>query len=74
VRHGHPGAITLTVEAVDTTLVVDVTDDGVGIDPAAARSGLRNLAERATACGGEFTVTPVQPHGTRLTWRVPLNR
>ena len=74
VRHGHAGAITLTVEAVDATLVVDVTDDGVGIDPTAARSGLRNLDDRARACGGELTVVPVHPHGTRLTWRVPLTR
>jgi signal transduction histidine kinase len=73
VRHGHAGSITLTVEAVDRVLVVDVTDDGVGIDPAAARSGLRNLEERAQACGGELTLSPVQPHGTRLTWRVPLD-
>jgi signal transduction histidine kinase len=73
VRHGHAGSITLTVEAMDEVLVVDVTDDGVGIDPAAARSGLRNLEERAQACGGELTLSPVQPHGTRLTWRVPLD-
>jgi signal transduction histidine kinase len=73
VRHGRAGAITLTVEAVDATLVVDVTDDGVGIDPGAARSGLRNLEERARECGGELTVVPVRPHGTRLTWRVPLD-
>jgi signal transduction histidine kinase len=38
-----------------------------------ARSGLRNLEERARACGGELTLSPVQPHGTRLTWRVPLD-
>ena len=73
VRHGHAGSITLTVEAVDGVLLVDVTDDGVGIDLTAARSGLRNLEDRARACGGGLTVVPVQPHGTRLTWRVPLD-
>ncbi|WP_250556193.1 sensor histidine kinase [Pseudonocardia lacus] len=72
VRHGHAGAITLTVEAGDGVLVVDVTDDGVGIDPLAARSGLRNLEQRARDCGGSVSVLPVVPHGTRLTWRVPL--
>jgi signal transduction histidine kinase len=73
VRHGHAAAITLTVEAGDGVLVVDVTDDGTGIDPTAARSGLRNLEERARACGGTLRVSPVQPHGTRLTWRVSLD-
>ena len=72
VRHGHPATITLTVEAGDGALVVDVTDDGTGIDPAAARSGLRNLEERAHGCGGALSVTALRPHGTRLTWRVPL--
>ena len=38
--------MTLTVDAGDD-LLVDVLDDGVGIDPDAARSGLRNLADRA---------------------------
>ena len=60
VRHGHAEAITLTVEAGDE-LVVDVTDDGTGTDPTAARSGLRNLEERAHGCGGTLSVTPVQP-------------
>jgi signal transduction histidine kinase len=72
VRHAHATAITVTVEAVEGTLVLDVTDDGCGIDPAAARSGLRNLEERARACGGALSVGPVVPRGTRVTWRVPL--
>ncbi len=73
VRHGHAAAITLTVEANDDLFVVDVSDDGTGFDPTAARSGLRNLEERAQACGGTLTVAAVEPHGTRLTWRVPLS-
>jgi signal transduction histidine kinase len=72
VRHGRPDSITLTVEVADGELVLDVTDDGRGIDPGAARSGLRNLEERARTCGGTLSVGPVEPHGTRLTWRVPL--
>nr|WP_308216087.1 GAF domain-containing protein [Pseudonocardia humida] len=72
VRHGRPEAITLTVEAGDGVLVLDVADDGAGIDPTAARSGLRNLEQRAQACGGTLAVGPVEPRGTRLTWRVPL--
>jgi signal transduction histidine kinase len=73
VRHGHAGAITLTVETADGALVVDVTDDGTGVDPGAARSGLRNLEERASECGGTMRVSAVHPQGTRLTWRAPLD-
>jgi len=71
VRHAGAGSVTVTVEA-DDDLLVEVLDDGVGIDPTAARSGLRNLDERAEECGGELTVRPGPLGGTRLGWRVPL--
>ena len=71
VRHSDATAVTVTVEAGDD-LLIDVVDDGIGIDPSAARSGLRNLQERAQQCGGELTVHR-EPHcGTRLSWRVPV--
>jgi len=70
-RHARASAITLTVEAGED-LLIDVVDDGVGIDPDTSRSGLRNLQERAGECHGEFLVRP-EPHGgTLLRWRVPL--
>jgi signal transduction histidine kinase len=76
VRHAGAGRVTVTVEVggpeTDGDLLVDVVDDGVGIDPAVARSGLRNLEERARACGGELVVRRQPLGGTRLSWRVPL--
>jgi signal transduction histidine kinase len=63
--------VTLTVEAGDE-LLVDVLDNGVGIDPSAPRSGLRNLDERAKQFGGELVVRPEEDGGTRVSWRVPL--
>jgi signal transduction histidine kinase len=71
IRHGHPTAVTLTVEA-GRELVIDVLDDGAGIEPDQARSGLRNLEQRAAECGGTFSVRPEPSGGTRLVWRVPL--
>ncbi|GAA2544460.1 GAF domain-containing sensor histidine kinase [Pseudonocardia hydrocarbonoxydans] len=70
VRHASASVVSVTVDACDD-LVVEVVDDGVGLDPAAARSGLRNLDDRARECGGEFSTAPAAP-GTRLRWRVPL--
>ncbi|HET6393906.1 MAG TPA: GAF domain-containing protein [Blastococcus sp.] len=71
VRHGRPTAVTLTVEA-GAELVIDVLDNGIGIDPDQARSGLRNLEQRADECGGALSVRTEPAGGTRLVWRVPL--
>jgi len=71
VRHGDATAVTVTFD-VGEDLVVEVLDDGIGIDPAAARSGLRNLQQRAHALGGSLDVRPARQGGTRLRWRVPL--
>ncbi len=72
-RHAGATAVTLTVEASDHELLIEVVDDGVGIPPGAARSGLRNLEDRALACAGELGVHREAPGGTRLSWRVPLS-
>jgi len=71
VRHGGGTAVTVTVEAY-RDLLIDVVDNGIGIDPSAARSGLRNLEERACECAGKLTVRVEPLGGTRLSWRVPL--
>jgi signal transduction histidine kinase len=71
VRHGRATDVTVTIEA-GPELLVDVVDNGTGIDPGAARSGLRNLAERAQTLGGQLVVESRHEGGTRLSWRVPL--
>lgn len=71
VRHAGAAAVTVTIEAGDE-LLIEVVDDGVGIGAGIARSGLRNLEERARECGGEFTVRPGALSGSRLSWRAPL--
>lgn len=71
VRHAKASDITVTVEA-GADLIVDVTDDGVGMPAEVARSGLLNLERRAESCGGVLTVAPGPSGGTRMVWRVPL--
>ena len=53
-------------------LCVTVEDDGVGVPPDAARSGLRNLRRRAARLGGSMELLPRSPHGTCVRWQVPL--
>ena len=75
-RHAGATRADVTVDVDhDGTLTVLVIDNGTGIPPNGRRSGLRNLADRATKFGGELLLEPAEPGaatpGTRLEWRVP---
>jgi signal transduction histidine kinase len=70
-RHSGAGTVTVTLD-VGEDVVVEVVDDGRGIDARAARSGLRNLEARARERGGDATVQRLPEGGTRLRWHVPL--
>ncbi|MEV1157018.1 GAF domain-containing sensor histidine kinase [Micromonospora chokoriensis] len=72
VRHAQATRVAVAVRVDAERVSVTVTDDGVGCDPAAARGGLVNLRERAESHGGTFTIRPVEPHGTEVSWSVPL--
>ena len=72
VRHAQADRVGVTVKADAGWVTVTVTDDGVGCDPEAARSGLVNLRERAERLGGDFQLGRVIPHGTEVRWSVPL--
>jgi signal transduction histidine kinase len=71
IRHAHAGQIVVTVEAA-ADLIIDVVDDGIGVPPGVARSGLLGVERRAAKCGGMSVVVPGPDRGTRLTWRAPL--
>jgi len=74
-RHANARACTIVIAVDDATrtLVVSVTDDGIGI-PAARRAGvgLTSMRERATELGGNFAVEALPAGGTCVTARLPL--
>jgi signal transduction histidine kinase len=72
VRHARASRVTVDVRVNAGELTLTVTDDGIGTDPAAARGGLVNMAERAERHAGTFELAPARPRGTMLRWRVPL--
>jgi signal transduction histidine kinase len=71
VRHARAGAVRVTLDVAEDVMV-EIEDDGAGIDPRAPRSGLRNLEERAGHRGGGFAAVRLPDGGTRLRWHVPL--
>jgi signal transduction histidine kinase len=74
-KHAHAHRVDVEVLVSGGDALVRVADDGVGLpERRADGNGLRNLAERATALGGEFTTSPREGGGTVAVWRVPLER
>lgn len=74
-KHAKANRVDVAVSVSGGDVELCVSDDGVGVSdsPRAAGSGLRNLADRAEALGGAFTVGPGEGGGTIATWRVPLS-
>jgi signal transduction histidine kinase len=70
-RHSGGSNVVVTIDVSDA-VVVEIADDGRGIDARSARSGLRNLEQRAARHGGEATVDALPDGGTRLWWSAPL--
>jgi PAS domain S-box-containing protein len=73
--HKHAGATRVVVRAAaqDSTLVVEVADDGVG-GADEEGSGLHGLADRVEALGGSLTLESPPGAGTRLRAELPCGR
>jgi len=54
------------------TIVIVVSDDGVGGANPAMGSGLTGLADRVQTLGGTFRVDSTPGRGTRLAAEIPL--
>ncbi|WIY02988.1 GAF domain-containing sensor histidine kinase [Amycolatopsis mongoliensis] len=70
-RHARAAEVAVTV-SLDDDLVVEVSDTGVGMPQAVARSGLRNLEQRAAEAGGSLRLESPAGGGTRLVWTVAV--
>jgi signal transduction histidine kinase len=76
-RHAEATWAQVTVTVGDSEVVLSVSDDGKGLGSTDRRSGLANLADRASRHGGVFDIAATEPstgRGTRITWRAPLAR
>jgi signal transduction histidine kinase len=77
VRHARASSATVHIEARDDSVLMDVSDDGRGFDPAAVGAnhfGLRSMRGRVADLGGRLQVTSTPGRGTVLRVEVPAQR
>ena len=74
-RHGHASRVDVTLERLESDLILEVHDDGVGIAVAEASSvrsiGLAGMRERAQLVGGGFFISGAPGTGTTVRVRIP---
>ncbi|HVQ90127.1 MAG TPA: GAF domain-containing protein [Mycobacteriales bacterium] len=72
-RHAQASEVEVQARTDGTGLLLEVSDNGIGVDPAVLRrGGLANIARRAEELGGLMKIGPGPAGGTVLTWEVPL--
>ena len=80
-KHAHAGSVTVTVSVVDWWVVLEVADDGRGIEPGRLAEaprhghiGLASLTERVEAIGGVLQIESASSGGTTVRVRLPPPR
>lgn len=70
VRHANATAVTIRLQQCDRNLLLQIVDDGVGFDPAAAVNdghyGLRGIVERLQLVSGDLKIESAPGRGTTL--------
>lgn len=78
-RHAFAKRVHITLAQAPEVLTLEVTDDGVGIrqeqrEQKSMSLGLIGMRERALACGGSFSMSSQEDHGTTVLLVVPLGQ
>lgn len=79
-RHGNPDRIDLRLTKNAQHVLLTISDNGVGFEPATRLTsndplsgyGLLGMRERAEICGGTFTIKSRPGGGTRVAVSIPL--
>jgi signal transduction histidine kinase len=75
VKHAHASSVVVNLRRRNGHLDLSIQDNGIGFDHqdgAGTGHGLRNIAERAKALSGTFSMASVAGQGTRLELEIPL--
>lgn len=76
VKHANASRVVVTVSATGPNISLTVSDDGVGFDPRRATAGglgLKNLASRAAALDGSFSIRALAGGGSVATFEIPFD-
>jgi PAS domain S-box-containing protein len=72
-RHAQAGWAGIATRVEEGVLFVEVSDDGVGTPAHISNGfGLRTMRYRADSIGADFSIERIEPHGTRVSVRLPL--
>lgn len=74
VKHAQAGQLDLRLCRSGESIVLEISDDGVGFDPTVAfpgHLGLRSMVERAARLGGTLEIHSAPGNGTRVRARFP---
>ena len=75
-RHSGASNIDISIEVYGNGLLLAIQDDGCGIADKGSELhglGIASMASRAKWLGGEFSLLPRSPHGTRVQIIVPMD-
>jgi signal transduction histidine kinase len=75
-HHARAASLAVEVARDDGHLRVEIADDGCGFDPTRPGRlqafGLTSMRERATSCGGSFSLNSTPGKGTRVVLEIPI--
>ena len=72
-KHARATRVEVAVSNLDGSVVVEVTDDGIGGAETSLGSGLRGIADRVEALGGWSSVSSHIGRGTSVRASIPVN-
>jgi two-component system NarL family sensor kinase len=80
-KHASAAHVQLRLSAAPGAILLEISDDGVGFDPASAPErtgpvgyGMPGMRQRAELLGGQFTADSTPGRGTVIRLRVPVPR